>query len=208
MVRMCGTMPHILYAFMSCIETALIAIITCKCVSCSNRQDRISNMYCTCNCAYPPLRCDTVYSGKNLTYRRNILPQSSGCSGDEGNRCLRNVGKSLAGHVIPRQAAFFVVSTIENALLSLGFCLPHWPCSFITNIRNDISKLFAVPTNPKLYSLGFDNFNRWMSKLRVIKLNYTNTSCHTVRICILTTECTSASAFCRMCIVLVGQKTN
>jgi hypothetical protein len=104
-------MPPTLYAFMSCTETALIATITCSCVSCSNRQNPISNVCCACNRTYPHLRCDAVYSGKNLTFRRNILPQSSGCSGDEDNRCLRNVGKPLAGVVIPRQAAFLVFST-------------------------------------------------------------------------------------------------
>jgi hypothetical protein len=100
---MCGAMPPILYAFMSCTETALIATITCSCVSCSNRQEPISNVCCTCNRTYPHLRCNAVYSGKILTFRRNILPQSSGCSGDEDHRCLCNVCEPLASLVLRLQ---------------------------------------------------------------------------------------------------------
>jgi len=71
-------------------------------------------MYCTFN---------YVYSGKNLTFRSNILLQSSGCSRDEGTRCLRNVGKSLPGQFIPQQAAFFVVSTMMKNLIILRILL-------------------------------------------------------------------------------------
>ena len=106
-----------LYVFMSCTETAIIAIIPWSCLSFHNRQEPVSNKYCTFDCAYFPLKCKAVYSGKNLTFRRNTLLPSSGCSGDEGNRCLRNVGTSLPDRVIPRQAAFFVVSTMMSSNL-------------------------------------------------------------------------------------------
>jgi hypothetical protein len=129
---MCGAVPPTLYAFMFCTETASIAKITSRYFSFSNRQDRVSKIYCTFNCMYFPLRCNAVYSGKkNLTFRRNILLPFAGYSGEEGNRCLRNVSKSIPCHFILRRVAFVMVSIMMTNLIIILRILPTSLAMFI-----------------------------------------------------------------------------
>lgn len=157
-------MPPTLYAFMSCTETALLLQL----LAAVSRSVTDKTGFPTC--AAPLISCTFLWDVRTCTLSKILSFGAKYYFCLQGVLKLKARGASVMSEnfcrvilYAGRRHSSWSVPWRQTSLSFLGLCLRRWPCSFMTNKRINISKLFAVPTSPKIYAFCFDNFNLSMN---------------------------------------------